>query len=460
MRRVRRRWRTAVLAVTTASLGAGLGLPGQPGPAEAADVPPGRILTPDGDESGYARMALPYNRDPRSRVTGALVKDDDFADGEGARCSASVIRSRTRDLLVTATHCAEDFGDKDSGNADEKAIAEAIEKGKDYTGPTGWSFVPAYNKWADSPAPYGRWKVTGIYSLGPSGEADSIEDTSKDITVLRVASSPTGEADKGRHKKIEDRTGYFTPLLNRAGRYRFTNLGYPADEPYSGHEMFRCDGRTHPATDDDGKDDGARVLETRNCATTGGNSGGPWVEHYREYSLIGVLSGGSDPSDSDPDSHAPPLAPETFGRLLARADPKGTSLGHYDNLGFVQKKQDKPGKPTEVKRGKSMTQTATVRMGGKLAHADVPITFELSKGQTFLSAEGASCRAGGRTVHCLLRDIHPGSRQHRPIDLRTKVSEDAPDRLTTTAKLTSSQLDQNKEDNTVTLEAVAVKQPK
>ncbi|QPP05530.1 hypothetical protein G4Z16_03010 [Streptomyces bathyalis] len=361
---------------------------------------------------------------------------------------------------MTATHCAEDFGDSRSKDPQKRAIAEAIEKGKNYTGPTGWSFIPAYNKWADSPTPYGRWKVTGIYALGPSGDANRIKDTSRDITILRVAPSPTGEAGKGKDKNIEARTGYFTPLLNRAGRYRFTNLGYPADEPYGGHEMFRCDGRARPAEDDDGKDDGARVLKTDNCATAGGNSGGPWVEHYREYSLIGVLSAGDDASEPDPDSEAPPLAPETFGRLLARADPRGTSTGQYDNLGFVQKKHNEPGKPQQVKRGRSMTQTATVRMRGKLAHADVPITFKLSKGQTFLSAEGASCRAGGRTVHCLLRDIHPGSSQHRPISIRTKVAKRAPDRLTTTAKLTSSQLDQNKKDNTITLEVVTKKQPK
>lgn len=455
--RTGKRRRTTVLAVATASLGAGLGLQGPPQTARAADVPPDKIMTPGGDEGGYARMPLPYNRDPRSRITGALVKDEGFADGDGADCSASVIRSYTEDLLVTATHCVEDPADLQSKDPQKKAIAEAIANGKDYVGKTGWSFVPAYNKWAENPTPYGRWKVTGIYALGPSGSASNVRDTSRDITVLRVASSPAGEADKGEERDIEERTGAFTPLLNRAGRYRFTNLGYPADEPYSGHEMFFCDGKAHPAESDDGEDDGARVLETDNCMTAGGNSGGPWVERYRDYSLIGVLSGGTGPSDPEPDSKAPPLAPETFGRLLARADPKGTAKRHYDDLKFVQKKKGEASKPQQAQRGRSLTQTATVRMDGELAHADVPVTFTLPEGQTFLSAEGASCRAGGRTVHCLLRDIHPGGRQQRPIAVRTKVSEKAPERLTTTAELTSSHLDQKKDDNKVTLEAVTTK---
>jgi hypothetical protein len=298
--------------------------------------------------------------------------------------------------------------------------------------------------------PYGRWEVTGIYALGPSGDAEDVKDVYKDMAVLQVASSPAegGGGGRGAGKALQDRAGYFTPLLNRGGNFRFTNLGYPANEPYSGHEMFFCDGTSRTAEYDD-----ARVLQTDNCATAGGNSGGPWIRHYREYNLIGVLSDGTGPSD-EPESQAPPLAPETFGRLLARADPTGTSLGHYDDLAFLRKrKAHTPEEPETVQRGDSMTQTVTVDMRGKLAHADVPVTFRLSEGQTFRSAEGASCKLEGQTVRCTLRDMHPGTSQQRSIDIRVKVADKAPERLTTTAEITSSDLDQNKADNTVTLEA-------
>lgn len=402
------------------------------------DVPKKRILTPGGDEHGYARMPLPYTRDPRTRITGALFNEvelENVPDAPGY-CTASVISSWTRDLLVTAAHCV-----------------TGLEKGKSHHGDTGSTFVPAYNKWGTPAAPYGEWEVTDIW-VPPNWYKNVFEKKNKkyshdpsDIAVLRV------ENDEGQG--IQNVVGSFTPLLNRSGSYRFTSLGYPGDDPYNGYEMMRCEGRSRLA-----KDRGMPVLETNNCQLYGGNSGGPWITRYRDYQQIGVLSSSDDAYESDPSSIGAPMAYETFGKLLRRADPDGTRRGQYDSMSIGPAKELKA--PKSAARGRVLSYRIPVQLSGYLAHADVPVTVRLGPGQRYVSAKGASCTSArgtlgkSSTVRCTLRHMHPGASQFRPVVIKVTVAKNAPAKVTATATVVSSPLDPNKKDNTRTL-TVAVR---
>jgi V8-like Glu-specific endopeptidase len=80
-------------------------------------------------------------------------------------CTASVVDSPAGDILVTAAHCM---------------------KGYSGTSPAGLVFVPGYN----GSAPYGTWKITGIFV--DSAWASSA-DPDDDVAFLTVATSPWGK---------------------------------------------------------------------------------------------------------------------------------------------------------------------------------------------------------------------------------------------------------------------------
>ena len=88
-------------------------------------------------------------------------------------CTASVIHSPGRDLLITAAHCVSGYSD---------------------TSPAGLVFVPGY---ASGRAQYGIWTVTRIFD---DVVWRSAADPAHDVAFLTVA-------QPGRAAKIEDVTG-------------------------------------------------------------------------------------------------------------------------------------------------------------------------------------------------------------------------------------------------------------
>lgn len=219
-----------------------LGFPGSP-----AETPP---LLPGADSSGYIRMPMPYADHRLSRMTGILFYRERVGDRYTvANCSASVVTSRSKSLIVTAAHCVEFHG--------------------------AWRdkmlFVPAYDGTASGSdrAPLGKWPVRQAFI--PYEHAGAT--TGDDVAVARLY--PERPAI-GPGLPVEVRTGGgFVPLISESGDFArvkilgYPNLERPGDPLYIG-EQRRCDSPAHA-------DAQTTALAAPYCAAQNGNSGGPLV---------------------------------------------------------------------------------------------------------------------------------------------------------------------------------------
>ncbi|GCB48019.1 trypsin-like peptidase domain-containing protein [Streptomyces sp. NL15-2K] len=167
-----------------------------------------------------------------------------FAADRGSRlagghfCTASVVHSPRRDLLVTAAHCLSGTG-------------ELV-------------FVPGYR---DGHAPYGVWKVGKTYL--PDGWAKR-QDEDSDV----------GFADVGeRHgERVEDVVGGNRFVTGTAtGATAVTVTGYP-------------DSREVPVSCTNKPAAHSRTQQRIECpGFTGGTSGSPWVDG--DGKVVGILGG-------------------------------------------------------------------------------------------------------------------------------------------------------------------------
>lgn len=159
-------------------------------------------------------------------------------------CTASVIDSPGRDLLLTAAHCVAGTG-------------------------AGMSFAPGA---VDGHDPYGRWTITAAYAM-PAWTTG--QNPQADVAVLVVAPRFVG----GRKLEIQDRTGGHPLGTEPAASATVTVTGYP----------FGVGGR--PVTCR------ARVRITGGFPTftcpgfVAGTSGGPWVSTSKGHAVVGVIGG-------------------------------------------------------------------------------------------------------------------------------------------------------------------------
>lgn len=197
-----------------------------------------------------------------SAFTGALFEGG--LDGDHF-CTATVVHSPARNLIVTAGHC--------------------LVAGKDGVGSA--VFAPAY---ANGKAPYGTWKLEEVYE--DERWTDDGNDA-YDLAFARVAPDASG-------RNIEDLTG--AAVLDTSGRTgeEVTVTGYPADRKVP---------RTCTAVSVREK-----ATEQRfDCADfPGGTSGSAWIA--RDGKIVGILTGG----DTDDVSTSTVLG-EYAASLYARA---------------------------------------------------------------------------------------------------------------------------------------------
>ncbi|ELP69851.1 trypsin-like serine peptidase [Streptomyces turgidiscabies] len=178
---------------------------------------------------------------PRSARVGALFNGD--LEG-GHFCTASVVRSGGRDVILTAAHCL-------SGDGDTDVV-----------------FAPGYR---DGRAPYGLWRVTKTFV--PEAWSDRSDEDS-DFAFATVAS-------KGG-RDLEDAVGANVLVTGRAtGVSEVVVTGYPnvRDAPLS------CTNRPTAHS---------RTQQRIECpAFTDGTSGSPWVhvDAEGEGEVVGVLGG-------------------------------------------------------------------------------------------------------------------------------------------------------------------------
>ncbi|MEV4613320.1 serine protease [Kitasatospora sp. NPDC049258] len=173
-------------------------------------------------------------------------------------CTASVIHSDTKDLVLTAAHCVSDTA--------------------------GLRFAPGYR---DGKAPYGSWQVSAVFTTDGWREDGDVDE---DFAILRIA--PLG----GR--SIEDVVGGNPLGLDATGTAKVRLYGYP-------------DGSEAPilcTNDTTRKNSTQRRID---CPSfPGGTSGGPWID-TSDGQVIGVIGGYQQGGDTDDTSYS-----ATFGKTV------------------------------------------------------------------------------------------------------------------------------------------------
>ncbi|OPG01507.1 serine protease [Streptomyces sp. GKU 895] len=184
-----------------------------------------------------------------------------FDDGEHF-CTASVVHSPGRDLIVTAAHCLD-------------GTEDALE------------FVPGYR---DGRAPYGKWRVTRRFL--PDGW-----DEDSDVAFAEVAE---------RHGQgVEDVVGANRFTTGTAtGATAVTVTGYPNSRDVP----LRCTNKPTAHS---------RTQQRIDCPDlSGGTSGSPWVNG--DGQVVGVLGGHEQGGETDDISYSVVLG-EQAAALYRRA---------------------------------------------------------------------------------------------------------------------------------------------
>ncbi|MEU6507614.1 MULTISPECIES: trypsin-like peptidase domain-containing protein [unclassified Streptomyces] len=206
------------------------------------------------EPSGPLGVTAEAQADRHTERVGALFGADRANDLKGGHyCTASVVHSPGRDLIVTAAHCV--------AGADDGGLL----------------FVPGYR---DGKAPYGVWKVGKRYL--PDGWAkDQDEDSDVALAVVQDL--------KGR--KLEDVVGgnRFT-AGTETGATAVTVVGYPS----SREVPIRCINK--PTVH-------SRTQQRIDCpAFSTGTSGSPWING--DGQVVGVIGGHEEGGDTDDVSYS------------------------------------------------------------------------------------------------------------------------------------------------------------
>ncbi|WP_252395153.1 trypsin-like serine peptidase [Streptantibioticus parmotrematis] len=201
----------------------------------------------------------PVPRVGNARI-GALFDHD--ASGDHF-CSASVVHSPGKDLVLTAAHCI--HGGQGSGYR------------KDIV------FVPSYR---DGAAPNGTWRVSALV-VDPRWTKTSDPDLDVGFVILRPL--------HGRH--VEDVLGADNLGVNTPFGRPVRLTGYPS----SGQEPISCVNTTIRQS--------ARQLRVNCVGFPGGTSGSPWLTGYDPAAgtgtVIGVIGGFQEGGDTADVSYSP-----------------------------------------------------------------------------------------------------------------------------------------------------------
>jgi V8-like Glu-specific endopeptidase len=143
-----------------------------------------------------------------ARVNGKLYFTN--AEGEPYLCSASVVTSPGKSLILTAGHCAYSA---EAGGWDHNFI-----------------FKPAYNNGA---APYGSWIVSQPEVSRGWIESEG-ENYAYDLAALTIYPNSAGT-------RIEEAVGAWGVTFNTSANQYHQVIGYPGEpKPYNGEVMIGC----------------------------------------------------------------------------------------------------------------------------------------------------------------------------------------------------------------------------
>ncbi|MEU9124132.1 hypothetical protein AB0C96_30460 [Streptomyces sp. NPDC048506] len=198
-------------------------------------------------------------------------------DARAHHCTASVVHSPHRNLILTAGHCR--MGSRAA-------------------------FVPQYRSGADS-QPYGVWAITKTFAYPDRGTTGGKADL--DFTFATVAPSVDGKA-------LEEVTGgnILAPTPGYANDV--TVIGYPTVRHDPADQAVRCTARTARLA-------GTNQLRMECGGFYGGTSGSPWLADFDEESgtgrLIGLIAGVNGGGPKGPDNDRISYSPYFGGKILS-----------------------------------------------------------------------------------------------------------------------------------------------
>lgn len=165
-------------------------------------------------------------------------------------CSASTVKSASRDLVLTAGHCVKDGPGEWAEN---------------------WTFVPGYG--IGGAQPYGQYAARRMFVAEPWSRSG---DDNYDVGMVALATSG------GRH--AADVVGAQDIAFNARRGGQAYGFGYPADPPYDGDHLVYCAGRLRDDPYKQTRDQGL------GCDMTAGSSGGPWMSVFDPASGRGTIT--------------------------------------------------------------------------------------------------------------------------------------------------------------------------
>lgn len=213
-----------------------------------------------------------------SRVIGALF----FDNGAGSHyCTASVIRTQKRNMLLTAAHC---LYNQDTHGWHQRIV-----------------FVPRYSA---GHRPYGTWPVWLMVA-----DKRWIEHGDPDLDYAFAA------VQLMRGRRLADVVGANELLIDPGYARRVVVAGYPAKQNDPADRPVGCAGRTYRQS---------RFQLRFDChGFFGGTSGSPWMSDYdartQSGHVMGVIGGYQEGGSEEWRSYSP-LFTQAIARLLTTAD--------------------------------------------------------------------------------------------------------------------------------------------
>ena len=188
---------------------------------------------------------------PPARTMGKLFFNG--YEAGNAYCSASVLNTPSKSVIITAAHCV-------------------------YSSEEGWAkdavFVPDYDRAQADPDPVGVWTVRSIRTFN-SWRADQT-DYSSDVAYVTLNNG--GDANK----PVVDVVGGYGLAWGGSHVFRATIFGYPTNKttPDGRGSVYSCVRTTEQSED---------KVRVEGCDFGMGASGGPWLYRYDEASRLGYV---------------------------------------------------------------------------------------------------------------------------------------------------------------------------